>query len=333
MGGCNANGENLNMSELYLKYRPSTLDEIKGNDATVRVLKSIFERDDDIPHAWILEGSTGCGKTTIARIIANLLGCDIKSSDFVEVNCGTHGNKDIVREIERQSKFMPFSEKCRIWLLDEAHMLGQGGASEKNQAQNALLKILEDTPAHVYLILCTTDPQRLIATIRNRCTTLSVAPLDDRDMKSLITHVLKQEEVKDFPPDAIEAILDVVEGCPRKALKILDQVIDLEDENLIASIQSSSQTLEGETSDLFNALVKNNSWKSISGILNVLKRKGHPPEKIRRSITGLCDYQITRCKNVSDAAKYHDIYVAFEEPTYENGFPAITIACLRALGG
>jgi DNA polymerase-3 subunit gamma/tau len=306
---------------------------VVGNDSTVRQLRSILDRDEDLPHAWIFEGSTGCGKTTLARIVAAELGCDIESRDFMEINCGTHGNKEMVREIESQSRFKPFSAKCRVWLLDEAHLIGQGGASEKNQAQNALLKILEDTPKHVHIILCTTDPQRLIATIRNRCTTFTVAPLNDDEMSSLISHVLKQEGVDDFPPDAVEALLDAVEGCPRQALKILDQVIDLEmDENLIASIQNSSQTLEGEVTDLFNALVGRNSWKSVAQLLKGLKRQGLQPEKIRRSILGLAEYNAHRGK-LGDANIYMEIYDIFRTPVYDTGFPGITFACYELIAG
>ncbi len=320
------------MPAFHITYRPKTLDEVRGNTATIRTLKSNLTRQTGLPHAWMIKGPMGTGKTTLGRIIASELGCDINSRDFTEINCGTHGNKEMVREIERQSHFKPFSSSCRVWVLDEAHMIGQGGASEKNQPQNALLKILEDTPSHVHIILCTTDPQRLIATIRGRCTTFSVGPLNDGEMLSLIAYVLKQEEVVNFPPDAIEALLDAAEGCPRQALKILDQVIDLEDENLISGISNSSQSLEGEVTDLFNALIKNNSWKAVSKILQVLKRKGYEPEKIRRSILGLAEYNALRNKE-SDAISYGDIYGAFEEPTYNTGFSGITFACLGLIAG
>jgi DNA polymerase III gamma/tau subunit len=212
-------------------------------------------------------------------------------------------------------------------------MIGQGGASEKNQAQNALLKILEDTPKHVHIILCTTDPQRLIATIRNRCTTFTVAPLNDDEMSSLISHVLKQEGVDDFPPDAVEALLDAVEGCPRQALKILDQVIDLELDNIVESIRNSSQTLEGEVTDLFNALTGHNSWKSVAQILKGLKRQGLQPEKIRRSILGLAEYNAHKSFKKGSADIYMEIYDIFRTPTYDTGFPGITFACYEIIEG
>jgi len=125
--------------------RPNDMAYIALVDpSTIRAM--VLARKTDIPHALLFTGSSGCGKTTMGRIVANHLGCaDI---DFREIDAGGERGIDAVREIRIQARLRPIGGPVRVWLLDEAH-------SYLGPAQNALLKILEDTPPHVYFILCT----------------------------------------------------------------------------------------------------------------------------------------------------------------------------------
>ena len=324
---------------LHIDYRPPNFDSFVGNEDMISSLKAVVERQDDLPHAWLFIGPRGCGKTTLARIIAtNYLGCpaEVNNPDYNEINCGAHGKIETVREIEKDAKYSPVNSDNRVWVLDEAHMLGSGGASEKNVAQNALLKILEDYPKRGHLILCTTDPQRLIATIHSRCTTFKVNPLNDKDMKILINQVLKEEEYSGgFPEKAMDAIVDASEGHPRDALKILDQVIDLEEEAMLGAIQGY-ETLDTEVRELCQALLKKSSWPFVSGIITNLKKNGEDCERVRRAVIGyitavmLNSKPSRRGEGEDILLRCKDIYECFKNPTYNNGWSEIVSAAYEA---
>ena len=301
---------------LHLEYRPDKLSQFIGNKEAIKSLRVVLDRKDDLPHAWLFEGSTGCGKTTLGRIVAKELGVSITSRDFKEINASDMRGIDSAREIIQQIAYMPFESPCKVWLLDEVHQATK-------DYQNALLKVLEDTPKHVHLILCTTDAQRLIPTIRNRCTTFSVKQLTDKEMEKLIRWVIEEEDVDWIGDESFDLLLSAADGCPREALKILDQVIDLEPENMVEAIKGFHVT-EGKTTDLFNALVQGNSWSRIAEILKELKTgAGNEPEKIRRSILGLSQWNLLKEKEKRLQNKYMDIIDAFSKPTYDNGFTEI----------
>ena len=154
--------------ELYKKYRPKNFKRIVGQPTITEQLTSMT-RSNQFPHSSLFSGPSGCGKTTLARIMRNKLDCG--DQDFQEVNCADFRGIDMVRDIRNRMNLAPIGGECRVWLIDEAHQLS-------SQAQNAFLKILEDTPSHVYFMLATTDPQKLIPTIRTRCAEFKVSSLN-----------------------------------------------------------------------------------------------------------------------------------------------------------
>ena len=180
------------MSPLHLAYRPKNFDEIFGNTAVIESLKSIFSRKSDFSHAMLFQGPSGCGKTTLARIVKDLLGC--KGSDYTEINASNNRGIDTARLIVDNMKYRPMipGSKCRVYLLDECHQI-------TGDAANALLKALEDTPAHVYFLLCTTNPGKLLQTIRNRCMIFEVQSLTDDQLVELLKWVLDCEEFTNMP--------------------------------------------------------------------------------------------------------------------------------------
>ena len=236
---------------LHIEYRPNTLEEIVGNKSTVKALTAILERDrEDIPHTFLFHGASGCGKTTFARIIANHLGCT--GADFIEINAGNNRGIDTARNILKTINYKPLSGRVKVILLDEVH------ATTKD-FQNALIKPLEDTPDHVYFILCTTNPSKLLNTVINRCTSFEVKKLSVTLLTGLIEDVV--QEVKEqgaVEDEMIEQIATKADGCPRQALVLLDQVIDLKAKEQKRAIQAFV-TEEEKIIDLCRLLLNKNS--------------------------------------------------------------------------
>jgi DNA polymerase-3 subunit gamma/tau len=256
---------------LYLKYRPKKLKDVLGQDVAIASLLKMHKKG-KVPHVLLFTGASGCGKTTIARIMAGMLGC--KGGDLSEVNSADFRGIDTIRDIRNRMNFSPMEGETRIWIIDEVHGLTR-------QAQEAFLKVLEDTPNHVYFFLCTTDPAKLIAAIKTRCTDVKLQSLKDTEIQSLLDDVLDKEKVK-IKDEVRDKIIDISAGSARKALVLLHQVIDLDDKKQQLNLLQSSDT-EKQAIDLARALMKGASWKEIAVLI---KNCTDEPEQIRRLILG-----------------------------------------------
>ena len=159
---------------LYHKYRPDNLEDFIGGREAISTLKTMLSDTEKCPHVFLFQGPTGCGKTTLARIIASELKCT--GDDLKEIDTADFRGIDTARDIRKKLQFKPMESPCRIWIIDECHKMTP-------DAQNALLKTLEECPDHVYFILCTTEPQKLIKTIVGRCSVFSVNVLSSEPLK------------------------------------------------------------------------------------------------------------------------------------------------------
>ena len=235
--------------ELYRKYRPSTLDEMVGNEATIKSLKKELENGS---HVFLFTGNAGCGKTTLARIIAKEVGAGELS--IREINSADNRGIDTAREVMEQMRFNPSDGDALVWILDEVHMITSAG-------QNAFLKALEDTPSHCYFFLCTTNPEKLIAPLKTRCSIINVKPLEDKEMQFLLKRTCRAEGVK-LNPEIIEKIISIADGGSRKALKLLAKVLYLDsDEERLEVLKSDDVAESQETIELCRALLsKDCSW-------------------------------------------------------------------------
>lgn len=297
---------------LYLKYRPKTLKQIKGNKAVVSGLEKMLASPETCPHSFLLTGDTGCGKTTIGRIIAGSLGSN--GLDFKEVNSSDFRGIDTVRDIISKSQFKPIESDCIVWLIDECHKM-------TNDAQNALLKILEDTPNHVYFILCTTEPQKLLSTIKGRCLNYQVTPISNDELSSLLKSIIKKEG-EELDDNILDFIITNSGGKPRNALQILEKVLLAEpDERL--EIAKAAEAEKLESIELCRALINGKSWREVSIILSSLKEQGQDAESVRRIMLVYCQSVLLK----KDLAICGLILEEFLTPFYDSGFPQLVYAC------
>ena len=301
------------MKELYKKYRPRTLKAVVGNTATVNTLKNMLERG-SVPHTILFHGPSGCGKTTLARILKTELKCS--DLDFQELNCSDFRGIDTVREIRNTMMLSAVGGPCRIWLMDELHMMTSAG-------QNAMLKMLEDTPAHVWFILCTTDPQKLLKTIRTRCCEITVEELSENNAKKLLRRVSKREKIK-LSQNHAEEIVDVSEGSARKCLVLLDKIRNLPESERSEAITAQDEEREGI--ELCRALIQRKPWSTITKFLREYKGE---PEKLRWAVMGYCGAILMKKAD----EHVHHVLTCFEDNFYNSKKFGLISACFEALNG
>lgn len=304
---------------LHIDYRPKSLDHIYGNGSVVASVRSILERQDR-PRAWLFTGPSGTGKTTMARIVADGLGCSER--DYLELNIADARGIDDARKIIQTMAYMPQSGSVRVFVLDEIQQ-------STKDFQQAVLKALEDTPAHVVFILCTTDPDKLLKTIRTRCTTFEMSLLPGPTMRDLVRDVLTAENVS-WPEETMVAVADAVtemaEGSPRQALVALDQVIDLGSQEEMVEALRRTVLDTAAVNELAKALLTRRKWEQVAKLIKGLPAS-EDPEKIRRYIIAAAEGELLRTGSEQAAI----VFDAFQKPFYDNAGKGLVFAAWRSL--
>ena len=222
---------------LYRKYRPQTFADIVGQNHIVSVLKNAIDKD-QISHAYLFYGSRGTGKTSIAKIFANEVNKNEEyqkeNVDIIEIDAASNNGVDEVRDIKEAIKFLPTEGKYKVYIIDEVHML-------TTAAFNALLKTLEEPPAHVIFILATTEIHKIPATILSRCQRFEFKNLSQEQLIDRLKYISEKESLV-IEDAAIEKIATLAKGGLRDAISILDQVSNYSEEitlNHILEVTSS----------------------------------------------------------------------------------------------
>ncbi len=281
----------MSYKALYRIYRPQDFNEVAGQTHITQTLKNALAND-KVAHAYLFSGPRGTGKTSIAKIFAKAVNCihapvdnpcnqcencqGIQSgviSDIIEIDAASNNGVDEIREIRDKVKYLPGYVKYKVYIIDEVHMLSTG-------AFNALLKTLEEPPAHVIFILCTTEPQKIPLTIHSRCQRFDFKSITTKDIISKLNEIISTENIS-IEKDAINQIAIYAEGGLRDAISMLDQVrayspefISANDVNQISGAVSFEMQIE-----LAEALIKGNSTKAIE-TLNNLITEGKETRKI-----------------------------------------------------
>lgn len=204
------------MSEgaLYRKYRPSTFAEVRDQDHIVTVLEGAIKKE-TIPHAILFSGTRGTGKTTMARIFASAIGT--LDHDLYEIDAASNRGIDDIRELKEAVHTLPYESKFKVYIIDEVHMLTK-------EAFNALLKTLEEPPAHVIFILATTEEEKLLDTILSRCQVFRFNSPSREVLQQLAIDVSKKEGFS-MSPEAADLVALAADGSFRDALGIIQKVI------------------------------------------------------------------------------------------------------------
>lgn len=200
---------------LYRKYRPITFDQVKGQNSAVAYLSSII-KSERVPHAILLTGGRGIGKTTLARIFARELG--VSPYDIYEIDAASNNGVDEIRALREEVNTRPAQSKFKVYILDEVHMLSK-------QAFNAFLKTLEEPPKHVIFIMATTELHKIIPTVLSRCQVVHLEKPTQEVITEQLINIAEQENKKLEKPEA-QLIADRADGSFRDALVILGQVFE-----------------------------------------------------------------------------------------------------------
>lgn len=266
---------------LYRKYRPTTLDEVVGQEGVTQALKGAVESD-KISHAYLFIGPRGCGKTSVARIFAHLVnGFDYQLEDnyidIIEIDAASNTGVDNIRELREKAMNAPSQGKYRVYIIDEVHMLSKS-------AFGALLKIMEEPPKHVIFMMATTDPWKVPTTISSRAQTFTFKLADNKTMLQHLKKIAEAEKIK-IDEAALEIIVRRGGGSFRDSISLLDQISTVKSGKITAEDVEAALGLpqDQEITELLNAYGERNAVK-ITAILKDLLNASTKPELIAEEL-------------------------------------------------
>lgn len=253
---------------LARKWRPKTFADLVGQEHVVKALQNALD-EGRLHHAYLLTGTRGVGKTTIARILAKSLNCENAQHgepcgvcqsctqidagryvDLLEIDAASNTGIDNIREVLENAQYAPTAGKYKVYIIDEVHMLSKS-------AFNAMLKTLEEPPEHVKFILATTDPHKVPVTVLSRCLQFVLRNMTAQQVADHLAHVLDSEKIA-YEPAALQLLGRAAAGSMRDALSLLDQAIAL----------GSGKVAEQDVRQMIGAVDKQYLYELLTGIIN-----------------------------------------------------------------
>ena len=303
--------ENIQYKVLARKYRPSTFDDLIGQEALVKTLANAIESG-RIAQAYMLTGIRGIGKTTSARIIAKALNCTGKDGkggmtpnpcgecencraiaedrhvDVQEIDAASNTQVDNIREIIQSARYNPVSARYKVYIIDEVHMLSKG-------ASNALLKLLEEPPERVKFIFATTEIRKVPVTILSRCQRFDLRRVEADVIADYFKKIVKKEKVE-AADEAIDIIAKCADGSVRDGLSLLDQAIAHSGGKVSADMVRAMLGLADKTAlfDLFERLMQGKA-SEVLRIVSDMKANGADALMILQDLADLV-YLLTKLK-------------------------------------
>jgi DNA polymerase-3 subunit gamma/tau len=286
--------KNIMSLSLYRKYRPLTFSDVIGQGHIVQTLSNAITHN-RIGHAYLFTGPRGTGKTTMARIFARAVNCqnpkgadpclecescknitEGRSLDIFEIDAASNTGVDNIRELRENVKFPPTTSKFKVYIIDEVHMLSTG-------AFNALLKTLEEPPAHVIFILATTEIHKVPETIISRCQRYDFTRLSLEHIIEKLSTIAKNEKVS-IEKNALEMIAIAAEGGMRDAESLLAQVMSLEDKKITAKeVEEILGTTQRQSLEAMVSYLLNKDASSAITLVNELSRDGYDLDVFNKS--------------------------------------------------
>src|SRR5215203_3223448 len=303
---------------LITKYRPIQWDEVIGNKPLVKSRVTVLRRRDS--HAFLLTGSSGCGKTTIARLAAKEVG----AREVIEIDAATNNGVEEMRALAESTNYQPLIGIARCIIIDECQAI-------TTPALRALIKSVEKPAPWLYWFFCTTEPGKVPAQIKTRCTSYQVSELPSNQIVAELLRPVCVSERRETSDRILFLCADLAEGSPRKSLALLAQVIDCQDYDEAKAIISQAEIEDSPVIQLARMLVKRAKWSAVCNVLRDLTNEN--PEGIRKVLETYLTKTILNTTNEASAKDLALLLGMLTTPMYGNSIAPIVVVTSKWILG